>query len=434
MKTILYSVSTGYIARNLLRTGVIDNLLKSEDIKIVIVTPAYNDNAFRNEFKDYKRIYFEQMLDVDRSYDFLDKAIWKAWLLACKIPLFKCAYMVLLKIQTRKRYYNRYRSFYDKVFDKYNPCLVIGASVGVYTRGDLPVFAVAQKRGIKTLLLIHSWDNIAKRKGPFWGMPDVVGVWNKNQKDDTLKIRFYKEKNVKMVGPPHFDIYWKNDTFISREEFFGKLGLDPNKRLVTMIATCPGLVKNSYLVDILIDALKNNKFAVPVQLICRPTPSMTPEWNDEEFSKFYDNPNVVVDRQIQHRDNVGWNPDKEQLYHFANLVKHTDVQVSIVSTATVEAAILDCPAITVAFSTIQPDLFNEHITNSVFKNHFKVVLDAGTTYVAYGPGELITYINKYLLDPDIHRIERARLKNTLVYMADGKAAERITDLILSLLG
>lgn len=433
MKTILYSVSTGYFARNLLKAGVIERLLKREDIRIVIVTPGYDDDNFIKDFSFSARISLEKMHEVDRSYDFMDRLIWKAWTLGHKYRQLQSLYKFLLRVQIRKRYYNKFHKHYKKVFDKYNPDLVVGASPGVNSRLDIPVFAEAQKRRIRTLALIHSWDNIAKRKGPMWIRPDILGVWNEFQEQDAVKANFYKKKEIKIVGPPHFDIYWKKDTFLYREDFFKKIGLDCNKKTVTMIATCPGLVRNSYIVDLLLDALRKNKFVVPVQLICRPTPSVNPKWNDTQFGRFDNNPDIFIDRQVQHSAKLGWKPDNIQLYHFANLLQHSDIIVNIVSTATIEAAILDRPVVLVSFSTLQPEMFDRHITNSVCKEHFKIVVDSGATYMAKDPDDLIAGVNKYLIDPAMHRKERNNLKNAIVYKADGKAVERISRLILELI-
>lgn len=442
MKTILYSVSTGYIARNLLRTGVIEKLLEAGN-RIVIVTPGSDDADFIKEFSFSGRIFIEKMHDDEimarqkskfqRSYDFMDRLIWKAWLLGNKYKCFRRLYYLFMKIQIRKRYYAKFHGYYGKIFDKYRPDLVIGASVGIYTRRDIPVYAEARMRGIKVLLLIHSWDNISKRKGPMWFNPDILGAWNEPQKKEAMEFHFYRDSDVKLVGPPHFDIYWKKETFIHKEDLFRKLGLDINKKLITMIATCPGLVKNSYIVDILLDALRKNKFAVPVQLLCRPTPSIDPKWNDVQFGRFYNDSDIVVDRQVQHSSGLGWKPGNDQLYHFANLLRYSDVMVNIASTAVIEAAILDRPVIMVAFSTIQPNMFNKHIINSVFKHHFKVVVNSGAAYIAKDADDLIAGINMYLLNPSIHTAERDNLKRSMVYNADGKASERISALILKLL-
>jgi len=432
MKTILYSVSTGYIARNLLRTGVLEKLLKLDDIRIVVLTPGYDDENFVKEFSFSERIFIEKLFDVDRLPDLMDRLIWKFWLLAHDNKFFLWLHNFLMKVQIRKRYYNKYHRLYGSIFDKYKPDLVIGGSLGVYSRRDIPVYAEAKKRGIKTLVLIHSWDNLAKRKGPIWFKSDSLGVWNEFQKKEAQTHHFYKDEDIYLLGPAHFDIYWKKDTFMPREEFFRKMGLDPEKKLITMVATCPGLLKNAYIVDILLDALRKKKFAYPVYLICRPTPT-SPDKNELDFSKFYNQPDIIVDNQARHSLKLGWNPNKQELYHFANLVKHTDVQVSIVSTATIEAAILDRPVVNVAFSTVEPELFKKFIIDSVYRHHFKIIKDIGATYLATNPDDLIDGVNKYLSNPWLHSKERQKVKQTLVYKADGMATERIYQAILGFL-
>lgn len=439
MKTILYSVSNGYFARNLLRTGVIEKLLEHNDIRIVIVSPGYDDANFIKDFSFSDRIFIEKMLEVNKhninkSYDVIDKLIWKLWLLGHNYKYFQGLYKFFLKLQVIRSYYRKFKNYYGELFDKYTPNLVVGATPGVNIKsvGDLPVFAMAQKRGIKTLALIHSWDNIAKRKGPMWIRPDILGVWNEFQKQEAIKVNFYKEGDIKLVGPAHFDIYWRQDTFIGREAFFKKMGLDPNKKLVTIISTAEGLVDNNYIVDILLDAFKKNRYVLPIQLLFRLS-HVPPECNDQMYGRFYNNPNITIDYPGEHSLKLGWNPSQQQMHHFANLVKYSDVQVSIVSTATVEAAILDRPVVNIGFSTVQPELFQKLIIESVFKCHFKPIIDFGATYIAKNPDDLIAGINSYLLNPALHRQERARLKEALIYKADGKAAERIAHTILELL-
>ena len=201
-----------------------------------------------------------------------------------------------------------------------------------------------------------------------------------------------------------------------------------------MIATVPAFSRSDFIVDILISALKKNRFVEPVQLVCRPTPSIERKKNEEEYGKYLSNPDVVIDdNQSRWTPRLGWNPDKEQIKYFANLIKHTDVQVSIASTATIEAALVDKPVVNVGFNTVEPQRFREFVLNSVYQNHFKAIVDMGATYIANDPESLIEGINMYLIDPSVHRSEREKLKNTLIYKADGKAVERISGAILSMI-
>ena len=99
------------------------------------------------------------------------------------------------------------------------------------SRRDLPVFMEAMTRGIKTLALIHSWDNIARRKGPMWIRPDKLGVWNELQKQEAIKNNFYQAEDVIVVGPVHFDMYFRPETFMGRDVFFKRWGLILPKNL-----------------------------------------------------------------------------------------------------------------------------------------------------------------------------------------------------------
>lgn len=409
-----------------------ERLLSHDDIRIVILTPAFDDKNFINEFSYSDRIFIEGMQEVDRDYDLLDKAIWKFWLLGQRFRIFQSLYKTALKTQLRRRYYNKFHSFYGMIFDKYSPDLVIGGTPGMNSRKDLPVFAEAQERGIKTIALIHSWDNISKRKGPLWVRPDILGVWNQFQREEAVKTHFYKDENVRLLGASHFDIYWKEDTFMGREDFFRKMGIDQDKKLISVIVTAQNLVKSTFIIDILLDAFRKNKFILPVQLLCRPLPRADQRINDELFGKYYGSPDIIIDKEAQLSPKIGWNPNRDQLYHFANLVKYTDVQVSIISTATIEAAILDRPVVNVGFSTIEPELFQRLIIDSVYENHFKPILDYGASYVAKDSEDLVTAINKYLLDPSLHKKERERLKKDIIYKPDGKATERVSRAILEL--
>jgi len=433
MKTILYSVPTGYLARNLLRTGVIEKLLLNDDIRIVIVSPGYDNEDFRKEFSFSDRIFIEKMHEVPRHFDFFDKVIYKFWLLAHELRIFQYVYKLLLKIQTAKRYYDKYHHLYKPIFDKYEPNLIVGASIGGSSSGGFPILAEARKRGIKILVLINSWDNISKRKGAMRTRPDILAVWNESQKEEALKWNFFKSSDVIIVGAPNFDLYWEKDTFFEKDRFFEMLNLNPAKKLIVITATLDNIVTNTYIIDILIDALKKGKFVAPVQLLFRPSPSLGFEQNVAEYKSYYNNPSVIIDRNSQFLTELGWNPKKEQIIYFANLMKHCDVLVNIASTATLEATIVDKPIVNIAFSTAEPELFQRRIVGSVFKNHYKPILDMKATYLAKDPNDLVAGVNRYLTNPSLEREKRKNLKNTFIGKTDGGAVEKITQLILRLI-
>lgn len=426
MKTVLYSVSLGYFARNLLRTGVLERLLENGDIRIVILSPAYDDDGFRSEFSFSDRIVVENLHDVDIRANIFDKILWKMWLMSGNNRFFKRSFLFMIPFRFVGL---TWKGIYENIFEKYHPNLVITGTPGFNSKRDIPVIQEAKRKGVKTLCLVHSWDNIGGYKGFLPTRPDLFGVWNELQKREAVDLHFYPEEDVMVVGPPNFDLYQKRETFIERNEFFKKMGLDPKKRLITVATASRIATKNDFILDILLKAVKEDNFIEPVQILCR----VHPRDRKEDYQKYLDNTNLVMDFPGKYLQSIGWNPDKREMIHLANTLKHSDIIVNVASTITIEAAILDRPVINMGFSLTDPEEFEYKIKRRAWNMHFKYVLDTNCSYIAKNPEDLVNAINGYLTDPSIHREGRRKLAQSLCYKLDGKAADRIASLILSLI-
>lgn len=432
MKTILYSIPLGVFARNLLRSGVIDYLLHNEEIRIVLLTPAYKSREFIKEFSRDGRVFFERLFPVDSHLGLPEKVLWKL----CNVfgLRFEVKPLFLQLMHMIDRYYiATSKKMYTEVFRKYQPDLVITASPGNTSPLDVPVVREAKSLNIPTICLIHSWDNIVGLKGIMPTRPDWLGVWSQLQKEEAEKINYYEPSRVKVVGPPHFDIYQKKETFQTKETFFNKMGLDSNKRLITVVVATTTSSENTYVIDIIIEAIKNHRFSVPVQLLVRLHPRVHPDKNKKDYANYVDNPLVTIDYPYSYDKDLKWNPNREEMIHLANTLKHSDVVVNIASTVTIEAAILDIPVVILGFSSSEPEEFRRKIIEGHWKLHYRYILERDCVYVANNPEDLILGINNYLLDPSIHRQGRQKMAKDLCYRLDGKAAERISQLIIDLL-
>jgi len=431
MKTVLYSVPLGYFARNLLRTGVIDKLLKREDLRIVLLTPAYKDEDFIKEFSFSDRILFERLFQADDLSNIWERVLWK--LLYISGLQWRNRLMFFPLTELSQFYYRNFKPrFYDRIFSEYRPDLVITASPGNTSPLDAPVIREAQRWGIKILCLVHSWDNIAGMKGIMPTRPDEMGVWNELQKQEAIDLHFYNPEKIHIVGPPHFDIYQDDSIFLSREDFCSQLNLNPERKIVTVVIASTSATENTYILDILLEAFKRQAFVAPVQLLCRLHPRISPEENRKTYKKYIDDPHICVDIPHSYSKTIKWNPDRSEMVHLANTIKHTDIVVNIASTVTIEAAILDKPVVNLAFSLSEPEKFRQFIINNSWKYHFSYVIERRCSYFAKSPEDLIGYVNEYLLHPKIHREGRKRLAEDLCYKLDGKATDRTADLICNL--
>lgn len=435
MKTIFYSVSTGYFARNLLKAGVIEKLLEHDDLRIVIITHGFDDQEFKSDIPNKeRRVIFEKMYEINLPDGFLDQCKWKVWQLARKFYPFRSIFHFLTNLKIR-HYSSQYKGLYSEVFDRYQPCLLITATPGFYSKLDIPVILEAQRRRIKTLCLIHSWDNIVGFKGPFPTRPDILGVWSELQKQEARDIHFYKEERIKVLGPPHFDIYQTPDTFWPREEFFQKMNLDKGKKLISVLLGNDGFgTDNSYIIDIVLDGLRQSKYIYPAQILIRPHPRNSPERNREMYGRFYDCLDITIDYQIQYSQRLKWIPNKEQLIRLANIIKYSDVVVNLASTTTIEASIMDVPIVNVGFCDVDSISahFQKKIIGMSWRFSYRYVLERNCVYMAKDREELINGINQYLEDPSVHRKGRKRLAHDICYLLDGKAHERIANYIYEL--
>lgn len=433
MNTVLYSVPSGYIARNLLRTGVIQRLL-GHDVRIVILTPAWNDPEFLQEFS------FDERIIIDRlhSYNLTESPnlFQRAFTSACHRTWqakWTQAHQRLIGLNATFHTVFGKRP-YREIFRKYRPSLVVTATTGNVAKSDLPVLWEARAGGIRTLCLVHSWDNITGLfKGMVLARPNWLGTWNELQKREAVEVHFYNPDYVKVVGPPQFDLYREPDIFEPRHLFLRKLGFDPNKKIITLAEATMNSAENTYILDILLDALKREQFVVPVQLFCRLHPRRHPEVTRKNYQRYLSNPLITFDFPDSHTESLGWNPTRPGMIYLANTLRHTDVLINVASTVTIEASILDVPVVNLGFSLTQPERFQERIIDAHWRHHYRYILERNGVYIAKDPADLIKGINQYLTNPSLHREERGNVARDLCYGCDGKSAERIASLILSLL-
>ncbi len=432
MKTIFYSISLGVFCRNLLRTGVMDRLLQDGDTRIVLLSPAYRDDKFVKEFSREGKVFFEKLYPANQHFNLAERVLFKICSVFGRKFYVKGLFLFFMGVVDNyyKIFTNRY---YTEVFLKYKPDLVVTGSPGNTSAMDTLVVREAKYMKIPTLCLVHSWDNICGLKGIMPTRPDRLGVWNNMQEEEAVKINFYEPSRVDIVGPPHFDIYQNNDVFMEREVFLKKIGLDPSKKLITVVVGSTKSSESAFILDIILDGMERGLFPFAAQLLVRLHPRVKPEKNKKDFAKYENNPLVKIDYPCNYDEYLKWNPDWPEMVHLANMLKHSDVMVNIHCTVTIEAAILDVPVINLGFSLSDPDKFKERVVLGHWKHHYRYVLERDCVYLAKDSDDLIKGIKDYIDNPGLHRDARKAMATDLCYKLDGKSVERIYLLINKLI-
>src|SRR5436190_10009478 len=253
LKTIFIIVDAGMAIRNILRTDVFKTLKACKNLRIVIFSPLV-DEEFRQEvagenvfveplqkwrpgpivkaLRSFRKDVWSEKHDVKR---FREKRASRKGRFGRAI-----VYNLLLRDRSPDRIDHALEKIQQwewkftpqlgsKYFNKYKPDLVFYATI--YAK-DLALEIGAKQRNVKTCAYILSWDN-PTTKGPFPVRPDRAIIWNNIMRDEMINFHEFVPEHLFVSGPPQFDIYTDRSPYQSREQFFKKWGLDPNKKLIS---------------------------------------------------------------------------------------------------------------------------------------------------------------------------------------------------------
>lgn len=467
-KTVIIGVTTGRNARDILRTNVLDKLIKS-GLRIVVISPAASDERFRKEIEDDK-VHVEMMHYPTNKLELIYLGLINGLFInsnfcnTIKIryehykntrfydgSLTSLSY-IIRGISSNLLSYKNYKIrsllkdlnvllfpdvYYADLFEKYKPSLVFTThNFSSYKQGDTPLLKRAIMNKIKTLSLVPSWDNITS-KGEMPVHIDNLIVWNEQMRREAIEFHGYSDDDVFISGVPQFDIYFNRKGLPSKEAFFKKLGLDCNKKLITYTAGTPQLFKDEEeIIGLIVEAIGNNLFKYPCQLLIRLNPHDHSTDRNTRYDKYKSSKYVHVDFSWRKSDvNLDkWDPNLEDMIQLANTMMFSDVVINVASTITIDAACFDTPIINIGFDGSYERPYWESVRRYYDTAHYQNIVKTGGVKIARDGNDLLQYINMYLEDPKIDSDGRKKIVDEQCYYKDGKSAERIAEYILKQLG
>jgi hypothetical protein len=206
-----------------------------------------------------------------------------------------------------------------------------------------------------------------------------------------------------------------------------ELGLDPNKK--TLLLATSSFTYDSdqtYLVDMLLEAIRNGDISHPLQIVLR----LHPDDKVGRYLKYRHAPEIILDIPERYLATLGWTMAQADLERMAALLRQADVMVNFATTVTLEAAIVDTPTLLVAFSPIDPDEMQRYVVGLHFAMHYKSLVERDLVPVAWDRTQLVSWVNRYLDDPSLYRAQRAAIVAEWVQFTDGASGERLGEAIL----
>jgi hypothetical protein len=410
MRTIFLSVQTGMVARDLLRCGPLERILDHPDAHVVLLTPGVRDPAFAEEFGG------ERVSIVPQEPYSPSTMVWRLMNRRWRHARSPVVADLMQRVEERLI---AAPPAYTRLFDQYRPELVVSGDP--LRPGDANLIAAARQRNVPALGSVRSWDNVQKHLRT---RPAALTVWNARNVREAVEIDRYRPNQVTAVGAPQLDVYFSaNPANVSKEE----LGLDPNKK--TLLLATSSFTYDSdqtYLIDMLIEAIRNGEMRQPLQIVLR----LHPDDRVGRYLKYRHAPEVILDIPERYFATLGWTMNRADLERMAALVRCADVMVNFATTVTLEAAIVDTPTLLVAFSPIDPDEMQRYVVGLHFKMHYKALVERDLVPIAWDRAALVSWINRYLEDPSLYREQRASIVSDWVQFTDGESGRRLGDAIL----
>jgi len=441
MKTIVVSSFHGLISRNILEAGVLQGLV--EHTRVVLIVPEKKKQFFEQSFGG-KNVVVEGITIPKKPLDYalhvislslvgVENHMVRGWKTEGKYVryytaqaihhLFASVFLFHHLLRWCASWYLRTPVF-DRIFDMYNPDLVV--TTDSFDPADRAFLLEANRRGVRTLGMIRSWDN-ATTKGVMLVVPDRMLVTNSVLKEEMNTIHHIASESITIVGIPHYDRAIEPSS-MSREALFAKIGLDPSKK---MVFYSPGgkilYEHDKEVLALLKKHVDAGDFGEPVQFLVSIPPSDTVDTsvidNDPNFRVYTFGTNITGRRKDSEMA-----PGENDLLN--NFIYHCDVLITIVSTMAIDGTVFNKPVVVLGFDPA-PNL-PDKIEKMARYKHFEKFLATGHVTMSRSDEEFVRHMREFLRDRDHNHVHRDAIIERYAYKLGG-SADRVVAAIMTAL-
>lgn len=450
MKKVLIPIFHGHIARNILRTAVLSELTKKAEV--ILLVPAFKRDLYEKEFgkesvkvitspeikhsifdKFFRSFYYyfvdtatvriiqqEQFILTNKYQRYLWARFWTK--LFGNIKILRQIVRFLDQLLVRD-------TTFKNIFETHKPHIVFIPSITSDDEGL--VLREAKTRGLKTVGMVRSWDNITVNKGNIRIFPDKLLVHTNILKEDCINYADYPKERIEVVGMSHFD-YYITDKRIPREEFFKKIaGNSKKKTIYFMPIGLSDIEEDKFMLGLLENWVRSDKDFSGTQLMLSLHPNATkPIDYASKDTLFIKPPRSIefpggkpTDREIT----------KEAMELMASGIYHSDIVVNYQGTISIDASAFDKPVINIAFDGSKERPYLRSVRRFYDFTHYQPILKTGGIKLARSSEELKTQIVEYLKHPELDRAGRKRIIDEQCPKHDGHASERMANAVLSII-
>jgi UDP-N-acetylglucosamine:LPS N-acetylglucosamine transferase len=283
----------------------------------------------------------------------------------------------------------------------------------------VPFLTAARRLHVPVVAQVASWDHTVG-KGVISPHCDRYLVQNRVMEDDLRRYHGIGPERVRVTGWPQTDLLHRRRPRAEYETLLHGYGLDPRLPLVLVAGNTPSNAPYEHLFVERLVGWWSNRLGERPQLLFRPHPR-DGRWR-ERFAAAQEHEGVAV-QEASFTDLEG----------LAALLQHADVVVCNAGTILLDALVGDRPAVCVLYDEGAPDGESWAAKNVVGK-HYEELAASGAFYRAECFEDVVAGIERALEHPGELGAERRRAVEQVVGVVDGRAAERVVDAVVEVLG
>lgn len=445
MRTIFITCIRGLVARNILATDAFSRLAGRPGVRIVVVAADKNIPQLRREFGGSNVVFEGIALREKEIAGGRERLLWtiatnllpsetrrvqRRVKLATDGSRLDFAVSALLGFlgrfhPVRRAFRAMWSAFvtgreFEYLFRQYDPDLLFATDI--YTLEDVKLMRLARHRGVHSVGMVRSWDNVTSKTLPMH-IPDRVLVNGPRIRDELARYGDVPQDRITIVGVPHYDQY-RPEASTPRAEFLRQLGFDPARPLVLFATPSDHYLRDNLVSPLVVEALGESG----VQVLVRPPLVGRSGLEGRALPE-----NVRLDDPGDFGDFVNIHMSRASDRHLADSLNAADVVVTWASTMIVDAAVFGKPVILVGFDD-GPRPYHTGIRRYYDYEHHRAILSSGGVRLAASPAELREWVLRYASDPALDRGGRERIIAELCGPLDGRAGERLASCLLDELG
>lgn len=443
--------------RDVLRTGVLARLLDA-GLEVHLFAPGAALDALAGEFGHPRLRLHALRAPSSRAFARMDGALLRLHTLVLSLRTRTAAIMTTVSrrrpavrlvrgllgrsrraqdavlAMTRWAWRRLGPELYEDAFADHAPDLVVGTRVltmtGPKSTGadrylDRHLLLSAARRGVPTMVLVASWDNLTT-SGFFPVELERLTVWNELMRAQAVEVHGIPPERVEVTGAPQHDVYAPG-AFRDRREFLEALELDPARPVVVYatgtegsIPDEPGIVRQ--VVDRLVEEIPGVQVLVRLHQLDR----------RDRYGDLEGRPGVVVE-EAGRAGPLGFADrdfDRAQLERLADTLRHADVVLNFASSISVDSAAVGTPVVVVDFDAAEGVPYHRSGRRFYDFDHQRPVVTSGGVARAGSPAEVAAAVRAYLADPTRDEQGRCALVARVCHRIDGRSAERVAGAVL----